>query len=112
MSSPYTKAKAQLEAQGYQVGKTEHWNPFARIRVDLFGCIDLVALCPLRPLLAVQVTDSTHVSKRMDKSQALASQWVSTGNRFEVWGYYKRSKQPPRIMRMQQNGAWERTITE
>ena len=89
MSSPFTKAKAQLEAHGYRVGKTEYWNPWGEVRVDLFGCIDLVALCPLRPLLAVQVTSRTNVSARMKKAHDLAVTWISTGNRFQVIGYGK-----------------------
>lgn len=106
MSSPFEKAKARLVALGYQVGKTEHWNHFANIRQDLFGCIDLIALCSGKPILAMQVTDITSVSKRMAKAQAIAQSWVLTGNQFEIWGYTPKSKQPPRRMAMTASGAW------
>ena len=107
MASPFVKAKAALEKLGYVVGKTEHWNPFAHIRVDLFGCIDAVCMRHGSPLLAVQVTDITSVSKRMAKSHAVARQWVSTGGRFQVIGYTPNSRKPPRIMEMNTDGEWE-----
>jgi hypothetical protein len=106
MSSPFVKAKARLEALGYQVGKTEHWNHFAKIRQDLFGCVDAIAMRPGSPLLAVQVTDITSVSKRMEKSLVVALDWVNTGNRFEVWGYTPKSKKPSRVMQMMSTGVW------
>ena len=106
MSSPYVKAKAFLEGRGYLVGKTEHWNAFAHIRQDLYGCIDCLCLRAGSPLLAVQVTDMTSVSKRMKKAQTIAQQWVSTGARFQVIGYTPKSKTPPRIMEMQPDGSW------
>lgn len=107
MATPFVKAKAALVALGYTVGKTEYWNPFAHIRVDLFGCIDAVCMAHGSPLLAVQVTDITSVSKRMVKSHAVALQWVRTGNRFQVIGYTPKSRKPPRIMEMTAVGEWE-----
>lgn len=106
MSSPFVKAKAKLEALGYTVGKTEHWNHFAKIRQDLFGSIDAIAMRSFTPLLALQVTDITSVSKRMAKAREMAWLWVLTGNRFQVWGYTPKSKKPPRIVSMQDNGEW------
>jgi len=106
VSSPFVKAKARLEALGYTVGKTEHWNHFAKIRQDLFGCVDAVCMRPFSPLLAVQVTDITSVSKRMAKAHTIAMEWISTGNQFWVMGYTPKSKKPPRIMVMMSGGKW------
>lgn len=44
----------------------EHWNPHARVRQDLFGFIDVIAVGP-QGVLAVQTTDHTSVSKRVAK---------------------------------------------
>lgn len=107
MSSPFEKAKAALVVLGYQVGKTEYWNHFAKCRVDLFGCIDAVCIQPGRTILALQVTDITSVSKRMAKAQDIARVWVGTGNRFQIWGYTPKSKKPPRVMAMARTGEWE-----
>jgi hypothetical protein len=109
MSSPYVKAKARLEALGYQVGKTEHWNNYAHVRMDLFNCIDAVCMRSDSPLLAIQVTDITSVSKRMEKAHEVAVSWVSTGNRFQVLGFTPKSKKPPRVIEMQANGEWSST---
>ncbi len=106
MSSPYAKSKQRLEKIGYRVGKCEHWNHFAKIRQDLYGCIDLIAMRPGEALLAVQPTDITSVSKRMAKAHQTAIDWVSTGNRFEVWGWTPKSKKPPRVMVMTGAGEW------
>jgi hypothetical protein len=92
-----------------KVGKTEYWNHFAKCRVDLFGSIDAICLKPGVPLLALQVTDITSVSKRMSKAHALARDWVTTGNHFQVWGYTPKSKKPPRVMAMSRDGEWVST---
>src|SRR5690349_16157054 len=107
MSSPFEKAKKRLSEIGYTVGKVEYWNAFCRRRVDLFNCIDAVCMRHGDPLLAVQVTSRSNVSARMKKAHPVALQWVSTGNRFEVWGYTPKSKKPPRVMAMQPTGNWE-----
>ena len=49
-----------LRDQGYKVWITEHWNPWARIRQDLFGCIDLLAIGN-GETLAVQTTSRSNV---------------------------------------------------
>lgn len=108
MASPFEKAKKRLVELGYTVGKTEYWNSFVKRRIDLFQCIDAVCMRHGHPLLALQVTTISHVSHRMVKAHSVALQWVSTGNRFEVWGYDQdKPKKPPRIMLMTQTGEWE-----
>jgi hypothetical protein len=74
--------------------------------MDLFTCIDAICMKPGSPLLAVQVTDITSVSKRMAKAHEIAQHWVSTGNRFQVIGYTPKSKKPPRVMEMGSDGEW------
>lgn len=64
--SPTQRSKAHLEALGYQVAITEHWNPWARRRVDLWGFVDLLAIKP-NETLAVQTTSATNVSARVKK---------------------------------------------
>lgn len=65
-TSPTQLSKRHLEAQGYKVWITEHWNSFARIRQDLFGFIDLLALRG-DETLAVQTTSYSNVSARVRK---------------------------------------------
>ena len=66
--TPTQRSLAYLRAEGYLVAIVEHWNPFARIRQDLFGFIDLLAI-RRDETLAVQVTASG-VSSRVKKIEA------------------------------------------
>jgi len=66
--TPTQRSLAYLRDQGYLVAIVEHWNPFARIRQDLFGFIDLLAI-RRDETLAVQVTASG-VSARVHKIEA------------------------------------------
>jgi hypothetical protein len=50
---------AWLREHGYEAQKTEHFNFYAKRRVDLFGFIDVLAVNE-HHLLAIQVTDDTH----------------------------------------------------
>lgn len=66
--TPTQRSLAYLREEGYLVAIVEHWNPFARIRQDLFGFIDLLAI-RRDETLAVQVTASG-VSSRVKKIEA------------------------------------------
>ena len=66
--TPTQRSLAYLRNEGYLVAIVEHWNPFARIRQDLFGFIDLLAI-RRDETLAVQVTASG-VSSRVHKIEA------------------------------------------
>lgn len=63
--SPTQRSLAHLRSEGYQVAIVERWNPHARIRVDLFGIFDLLAI-RRDEVLGVQVTASG-VSSRVKK---------------------------------------------
>jgi hypothetical protein len=55
------------EVEGWPlVEVTEIWNPHARIRQDLFGFIDVLAVGP-QGVLGVQTTSYTNVSSRLSK---------------------------------------------
>jgi hypothetical protein len=66
--SPTQRSLKYLRDEGYLVAIVEHWQPFARIRQDLFGFIDLLAI-RRDETLAVQVTASG-VSSRVKKIEA------------------------------------------
>ena len=65
-TSPTQRSLAHLRSQGYLVTIVERWNPHARIRQDLYGFIDLLALRG-DETLAVQVTTADHVAHRLAK---------------------------------------------
>lgn len=64
--SPTALSKRHLEADGWLLAVVERWNPHARIRQDLFGFIDLLAV-RAGETLAVQSTSADHVSHRVTK---------------------------------------------
>jgi len=90
--SPTQRSLAYLREQGYMVAIVERWNPHARIRQDLWGWCDLLAIRK-NEVLAVQVTASA-VSERIKKIQE--SETVAAvrdaGIRIEVHGWRKNSK--------------------
>ena len=90
--TPTQRSLAYLREEGYTVAIVERWNPHARIRQDLFGFIDLLAIRK-GETLAVQVT-STGVSSRIKK--IMESDYLpnvrDAGWRIIVHGWRKNSK--------------------
>jgi hypothetical protein len=90
--TPTQRSLKYLREQGYTVAITERWNPFARIRQDLFGFVDLLAIRK-GETLAVQTT-STGVSERIKKIQD--SEYLpkirDAGWMIHVHGWRKNSK--------------------
>lgn len=64
--SPTQRSLKHLREQGYRVAIVEKWNPHARIRQDLFGFIDLLAIRGPETL-AVQSTSRSNVAARVAK---------------------------------------------
>lgn len=90
--SPTQRSLAYLREQGYLVAIVEHWNPHARIRQDLWGWCDLLAVRK-NEVLAVQVTASAVSTriKKIQESQTIAAV-RDAGIRIEVHGHRKNSK--------------------
>lgn len=96
MSSPTQRTIKELKKQGYTTAIVEKWNAFAKIRQDMFGFIDIVAIKPNKHgVLGVQCTSMGNGSAR--KTKALQNEnltvWCASGNVFEVWEW---GKQGPR----------------
>ncbi len=90
--SPTQRSLKELRKRGYMVAITEKWNPFAKIRQDLFGFIDLLAIRG-NEVLAVQTTSGTNVAARVAKIVSLqaARLWLESPNRkIVVHGWAKR----------------------
>jgi hypothetical protein len=68
MSSPTQRTLAELRKRGAAlVQVVERWNAFAKVRVDLFGVIDVLAVMPSGKTVAVQATSGANVAARVDK---------------------------------------------
>lgn len=91
--SPTQRSLEYLRKQGYTVQVTERWNPYARVRVDLFGFIDMVAVKD-KETLGVQTTSKVNITTRMKKILTLpeAKTWLGAGNRIIVHGWGSSNK--------------------
>jgi hypothetical protein len=55
-----------MRRRGYLAAVVERWNPYAKIRQDLFGFVDIIAIGK-REVIAVQCTSGSHVANRVRK---------------------------------------------
>lgn len=91
--SPTQRSLKKLREEGWTVGITEHWNPYANIRQDLFGFIDLLAFRGEK-IMAVQTTSGENVTHRIDKMATIpaALKWVFGGHMLVIHGWRKMGK--------------------
>ena len=96
--SPTQRTLALCKKTGWTVQVVEHWNSFAKIRQDLFGVIDAVALDGVS-IIGIQATSGDNVSKRILKirEEPRAILWLKCGGRLFVHGWRKLVK----------SGRWE-----
>lgn len=87
--TPTQRTRDWLKKQGITSQIVERWNSFAKVRQDLFGFADIVALGPR--IVAIQVTSGTNVAARIDKiyDTAAAKEWLQAGGLIEVHGWRK-----------------------
>src|SRR5574343_733329 len=107
--SPTQRTLKYLREKGYICAITEHWNPHARIRQDLFGFIDLLAL-GIDRIVAIQCTSGANLSARVQKIRSLADAvlWYRAGGDILVIGWRKLKREGrqvwmPRIIRLSFN---------
>ena len=89
--SPTARTLAYCRAQGWICGVVEKWNPHARIRQDLFGFIDIVAVGNYA-ITGIQATSTPNMSARVKKIEAepRSVEWRRAGGRILVIGWSKR----------------------
>ncbi len=102
--TPTARSLAAGRANGWLIDVVERWIGGGRIKVrkDLFGCIDLVALDGKPGVLGIQATSGSNASARLKKIHGecwpAVERWLQAGNRLEVWGWRKlRGRWEPRI---------------
>lgn len=103
-TSPTQRALAECRKRGWTAQVVEKWNPHARIRQDLFGCIDVVALHtkPLAMVLGetlwangiigIQACAGSSHSARLAKIKAepRMTEWLKAGGKLLLWSWSKR----------------------
>ena len=89
-----------LKNEGYQAAVVEKWNPHARIRQDLFGFVDILAVKE-GETLAVQATSYTNTAARVKKIAELETVPAVRKAGWTIWvmGWRKVSNRwTPRII--------------
>jgi hypothetical protein len=89
-TSPTSRSLAMLKDDGYLCAIVEKWNPHARIRQDLFGVIDILAIRD-GETLAVQTTTASNAAARAQKiAEAEATPIMRKANwRIHIHGWRK-----------------------
>lgn len=87
--TPTQRTRDWLKARGVTSQIVERWNSFAKVRQDLFGFADILALGPR--IVAIQVTSGTNVAARVAKiyETPAAREWLTAGGLIEVHGWRK-----------------------
>lgn len=97
MSTPTQRSLEAMRQRGYTVAVVERWNPFARIRQDLYGFIDILCLGE-GEIVGVQSTSDSNVAARITKItehenlaavrkagvRILVHGWKKVGNRWKL----------------------------
>ncbi len=89
--SPTQRTLAHLRGLGYPlVQVVERWNPHARVRQDLFGIVDVLAVSNTE-IVGVQATSGSNVASRVTKITDSAALPVlrKVGIRILVHGWRK-----------------------
>jgi hypothetical protein len=86
--TPTQRTLELLRSEGWLCTKIEYWNPWAKMRVDGFGWIDILAIqdgC----IMGVQTTTSTNLAARLKKAKALAAfrHWLQAGGKAQFHGW-------------------------
>ena len=92
MTSPTQKTLKLLRKNGFTAQVIEHWNSFAKRRIDLFGCIDIVAIHPNSiGVLGIQCTAYPNGKSRINKAlaQPELNIWMEAKNHFAIYEWKK-----------------------
>ncbi len=98
MTSPTQLSLAELRKRGYMAAVVEKFNSFIKIRQDLWGFGDILAVHPIKKdFLIIQATPDTggqfskHKMKCEEKRDKIDI-WKQAGGRFEIWAWAKKGK--------------------
>lgn len=93
MASPTSRTMDLLRREGYFCKIVERWNPYAKVRIDLWGA-DILSFRLGHPVLLIQCTTQSNAAARIHKVCAIPEVkcWVQNGGSFQVWGWRKLKK--------------------
>lgn len=88
--SPTELTLREARKRGWTAAVTERWNPYAKIRQDLFGFIDVLCLADAR-VIGIQATSYSNISSRVNKiaEHENVAAVRAAGVLIYVWGWRK-----------------------
>lgn len=92
--SPTQRTIRELRNQGMKCAIVEKWNAHVKIRQDMFGIIDVIALDPERGVIGVQCCAgsgfASHYRKLTEDRVQDTIDWLETpGTSLELWAWRK-----------------------
>lgn len=91
MASRFERTTKELRDRGLFYWKTEYWNQWAKIKVDLFNIIDLVVLDQV--ITGIQVCTGSdlqaHIRKIRDEHKEYTAGWLRSGGALQIWAWRK-----------------------
>lgn len=95
--TPTQRTLAECRRRQWTAQVVERWNPHARIRQDLFGVIDIIALTP-DGILGIQACAGASHAARLAKVRAepRMAHWLEAGGLIAVWSWAKRGERGKR----------------
>ena len=82
--SPTQRSLKYLRDEGYTAAVVERWNPHARIRQDLFGFADVIAMRPGDQPLLIQITSGSNFSARAAKLAETETVAIALASGFDI----------------------------
>ena len=91
--SPTQKTLKWMREMGFAAQVVEKWNPHAKVRQDLFGFIDIVAIKEHEGIVGIQATSMSNYSDRIKKilDAPDAKKWILAGGRLMLLAWGKRN---------------------
>lgn len=93
--SPTARSLDYLRQRSMIAMVVERWNQYARVRIDLFGFIDIVAMNrDDKEIIGIQSTSRGNMNKRILKILSIpdAKYWLEIGGKIHVHGWSKKGK--------------------
>ena len=89
--SPTARTLEELKRLGFTAGVVERFVSFTKKRIDLFGCIDIIAVRDGCGIIGVQATSGSNHSAHRHKAIAEPQlvEWLNAGGRYEIWSWAK-----------------------
>ena len=83
----------EIKKAGLDYQIVEHWNPYSKRRIDLFGIIDLLVLD--NGIVGYQVCGADyqpHIKKITEDEKEKTIKWLNSNGRLEIWSWRKLKK--------------------